>query len=557
MTISSVRGVHKPSSRACLSCRTRHLRCDGGSPRCVRCTESGSDCAYVQSRRGKKKDHNATDETITPALAADSVRDTSVTSSAQHSAPHTIQPYLLDQFSYHSPSENTGSIPRIDDNENPDDDLIDTYYLTVHPAHPFLLPYTLYQQDRSILPELLQSAMRYIASHHTSHDPEKYRKLVDKVYHADVPDDGFKVQILLLLTLVSYARFERDVGNKALSTACDVALRINLNSDHFARNQNSTFQESWRRTWWELFTVSGLISLISGSNYRLPLPSDMVLPAHDEEYEACSVNVIGTDNDMQRRFLSENHNDPWSSFAYRIEAMRILNTVQDLATTTASDDEVEAAKASIISFLLSVPKAKAEGLKKNGEVDEVMSCALMVIHLASICLHLGRSDLGSVRGLTTVCGTERGRRVLNGKSRAHHVACLGSAKSLANLITTRSSLQTLSPCFSCALAFAAVVQLAECRLDPFSQARYLKEQLKMQLSALKLLGNTWPIANVVRGQLAQFSREIFPMPSATYSEDAVQPNVTEEIWMQELLSEDLQGPAGGFMIPGMGQHEFE
>lgn len=38
---------------ACVPCRSRHLKCDGGV-RCSRCKTENVDCTYIKSRRGWK-----------------------------------------------------------------------------------------------------------------------------------------------------------------------------------------------------------------------------------------------------------------------------------------------------------------------------------------------------------------------------------------------------------------------------------------------------------------------------------------------------------------------
>lgn len=45
-------GVGKHVSRACLECRSRHLKCGGQEPKCDRCNKHGRDCTYVKSHRG-------------------------------------------------------------------------------------------------------------------------------------------------------------------------------------------------------------------------------------------------------------------------------------------------------------------------------------------------------------------------------------------------------------------------------------------------------------------------------------------------------------------------
>lgn len=38
--------------RACLECRKRHIRCDGGLPVCIKCHDNNRSCHYVESHRG-------------------------------------------------------------------------------------------------------------------------------------------------------------------------------------------------------------------------------------------------------------------------------------------------------------------------------------------------------------------------------------------------------------------------------------------------------------------------------------------------------------------------
>lgn len=305
------------------------------------------------------------------------------------------------------------------------------YYRNIHPAHPFVLHFSMYQANRAIFPTHLRNAMCFIASHHSSEPSDTCREKMISIF--DSSDDGFKVQSLILLTLVSYARFERDQGNKALTAATNLALRINLNSNTFAYDQDPVLQKSWRRTWWELYTITGLIALIGGMpvDPRLVHP-DHLLPTHCEAYSLCQIPPLHTSAEMQSRFSTETP-FTWSSFAYRIEAMRLLRSILSLPPSSP-DSRCAAAQASISSFLLSIPPEKRDGIKPDGGTDETMSCALMIIHLASITLRLPRSPLASVRGFHTVCGTARGALPLS-ESRTHHAGALRSAAALSELIS--------------------------------------------------------------------------------------------------------------------------
>lgn len=434
-------------------------------------------------------------------------------------------------------SESTVSMPYVDSETSDDTYLIGLYYRYIHPAHPFLLPHQLYQQNKGVFPGHLKRAMSFIASHHCTASAEQHYADSNEVLKPGVADDVFKVQSLILVTLASYARFERDRGNKALKAAINVACEIGLNSEYFAPDDEPLFRESWRRTWWELYTIAGLISLIGSTNMRLSQPVDMTLPYDCEAYEACQTTRMGNSREIQERFQAES-NTKWSSFAFRIEAMRILSLTLDVMDDTSSSGKL-AAEAAISGYLLSLPGDKQDGLKPDGDVDEVMSCALMIIHLAGICVHLPQSPLALVGDFRTVCGNDLGQDASEAP-RLHRAAALRSAKALARLLTTHSNLRTLSPCFSCAISYSAVVLLSEYSSQEQPKPLYLSENLQLELSALQLLGQTWPIAGVVRSQIAGFARDILRKP--TNSDCAVIPDLgsspMEDQWLQDLISDN-------------------
>lgn len=53
---------------ACVPCRSRHLKCDGGV-RCSRCKADGVDCTYIKSRRGWKGKRKKPGENGAPVVA--------------------------------------------------------------------------------------------------------------------------------------------------------------------------------------------------------------------------------------------------------------------------------------------------------------------------------------------------------------------------------------------------------------------------------------------------------------------------------------------------------
>lgn len=427
--------------------------------------------------------------------------------------------------------------------------LIGLYYRLIHPAHPFLLPQTRYNQDESIFPHHLKHAMCFVASHHARMDVAEKQRLRDTseaVFEPGVPTDIFKVQTLLLLTITSYARFEREQGTRALHAAISTAYEIGLDSDACGQAHDSLLQESLRRTWWELYTVTGLISLVSGTQMRLNQPERRALPGDCSVYNAAKSSPTPNNDvcDMRRRFRAED-TSAWSSFAYKVEAMRILSMVLDAPAQHQDDSSQagsQAAEAAVASFLLSLPEDKREALKPDGEVDEVMSCAFMIIHLASICVHLPLSPLVLAGDFRTVCGNH-----LNQAGtllpRTHQAAAIKSANAIARLITSHGGdLATLSPCFSCALAFSSSVLLAAYSIDTRGQgSAVLEENLNLELSALRLLGHIWPVAVLIRSQIAQFARDVISTAQdvdASHNGGLEQlPSPLDDQWLQDLLGD--------------------
>ncbi|KAK0390836.1 hypothetical protein NLU13_0339 [Sarocladium strictum] len=556
-----------PSARACVPCREKHLKCGGQLPVCNRCATAGLTCTWVQSRRGRrgppptaKPNAMAAETHLAPpheshmlffpdaagvepsdGLGFDMQRDLpSVQPSPHtHQTPQDPIQHQTVQQQNDEISEDTVSVPYIESDIPDNQYLISLYYQFIHPAHPFLLPFKRYRQNRNVFPSHLKQAMYYIASFHASASAEKHEAICERVFSSGVPNDVFKVQALILVTLASYARFQRDRGNKALNAAINLAYQIGLNSEDFSREHGALFRESWRRTWWELYSIAGLISLISGVNVRLTQPIAMTLPCECEAYEACQTPYAGSVRDMKERSRTES-STMWSSFAYRIEAMRILSLVLDLSASTSSQDKM-AAEAAVSGWLLSLPQDKKDGLKPNGEVDEVMSCALMIIHLAGICLHLPQSPLVFAGDFKTVCGNDF-IPCTTDAPKLHQSAALRSANAIARLLTAHADLRGLSPCFSCAVAYSSVVLLAEYSTQSSPRPLYLGENLQLELNALQSLGSIWPIAGVVRGQIACFARDVMARPSSQGNASSelmdLGTSLIDDQWLQDLVSED-------------------
>ena len=405
--------------------------------------------------------------------------------------------------------------------------LIDIFYKHFHPAHPFVAPKKLYSLRPTLLPEPLKAVMRFIACHYVSNANMKALKNAASVILSDkVAEDGFKVQGLLLFAVASFARYEQIKGARALDLAIELALRIGMNCRMFAFNHgknNFTLQESWRRTWWSLFLMNGLVTAIGGQEqpFRLhDIDSDVPLPGPCEDYNNCqSTPQPRSISDFRNRTFSE---DPycWSSFAYAIEAMYIMGGVFKLGPDTfaITDPQVEAIDASISNFLLSLPPSKRDVTLADGRTDETLLLAHMIINWAAILIHRPRSTLTFIRNhYHTTCTSRREAAGLPALAYASHTSkTLRAANALISLASIPRPLSYCTPILICGITTAATVHLPAYALaDRHDTSVAIKERLQLGISALGAIAEIWPRASIAKSQVAGFVREVLAKPNVT------------------------------------------
>lgn len=597
-----------PSLLACIPCRKSHLKCDGQKPLCSRCADRNGECFWVDSRRGYRefrkpqshtenrrressKDDATFDESQSLPLQnsyqtfneADAMKLRALTyeeifqptDSAFSAAPLDPQPPQKKESS--SPStigDSTMSISRenstmtVSSTSTTDAaDLIELFYKHFYPAHPFIIPRQRYLENSNALPAPLRACIRYLASHYVAHTNQPALETAARVILSDdVPDDGYKVQGLLLFAMVCFARFGQGDGSLALDKAIEITLRIGLNRQSFAiqHGQNDpVLQESWRRTWWTLMMVEGLVTVIGGqsSPYRLYSAfADVPLPGHDEDYNELRPSPMPrTLADLRNRTFSE---DPfeYSSFAYCVEAAYILGSVLALGPDTfaVTDPQVEAIDAAISNYLISLPIDKREVIRHDGSVDECLLIAHLVIHWAAICLHRPRSTLTFIRNHYRTTCTRAEAAGLPALAYASHTAkALRAANAITNLASAQTDVKLCSPVLMCGLTTAATVHLpAYAIVDTPDQAVAIKERLQLGISALASFGEVWPRAAIAKGQVAKFAREVLTKPNL-YVDSTVPgmiPRVSEpmpqleydmpfnnEVWMENLIQAEQEG----------------
>lgn len=108
-------------------------------------------------------------------------------------------------------------------------------------------------------------------------------------YNANYTQDGFRVQAMLVLAIGYDGNTFQEKALEILQDAQDLAVEIGMNTHGFAfanSNGSATLEESWRRTWWELYLVDGMIAGVhQQSTFRMKdMIADVDLPCEEKDY---------------------------------------------------------------------------------------------------------------------------------------------------------------------------------------------------------------------------------------------------------------------------------
>ncbi len=299
-----------------LAQRHKHVKCDGQDP-CHRCINKQISCIYVASRRG----YYARRSTYTPrdvphhVSSASAVSDiastmTSVGSQSIRFLGSGSPPSALTDNDLQTPAasqtdavdmSNSGYGQVVTQSPRPAtpratvlDETINAFYYYSFPAHPFVLPKR-YLSQGSTDPEMavLLPAMRWIGSLFL-HLPravkeEYYSNACRCISEPTTPRNGYLAQAMLLLVIGLDGTYSRDEAVQLLRQLEELAIEINLHHSSFAAihgNGLAVVEESWRRTWWELYVVGGMIAGVHRvTNFALyNAETDVRLPCEEDEY---------------------------------------------------------------------------------------------------------------------------------------------------------------------------------------------------------------------------------------------------------------------------------
>ncbi|KIW92103.1 uncharacterized protein Z519_07087 [Cladophialophora bantiana CBS 173.52] len=377
--------------------------------------------------------------------------------------------------------------------------LVSVFYGSVFPSHPFVIPEKLYQKDPSLLPDHLIAAMCILGSSLvpapfvTREVADSFQATAAQASLAHVPDDGFKVQSLILLALSEYANNNRAIACSRLNLAVDLALLTGMNRMQSATAPDletpAILDEMWNRTWWELYFIAGLFSA-SGSTsswMRMSLaPVDRPLPGHCREYIECLASKhTPPELRFYRRLPPKRHY--WSTFAFRVASIHLMGKILEWQSQTRVLSPPLASQA-VQEMNLLVDCMKLSGnevVKCDGRIDEQLFSTSMILHLTRILLdwpeagdilrkfpHL--TDIGPDFMTTASCPNEES---------------ISAAHGIINLIPLDLKLYRRTPCFGLALGMAAILYgVRYAQALTATQSQNARSALRLAVSALRYLG---------------------------------------------------------------------
>ncbi|KAF4341405.1 c6 zinc finger [Fusarium beomiforme] len=586
---------------ACLACRGRHLKCDGVNP-CSRCLTSGSECVYVASRRGYKgpRRNNVQKSSKKHGVSPARTRTRSGEGSASRSARSAslgssllLSPNLTDGI-FHSPLSTPFLDPNLDSSHSMENDMsffgpydtadtptdvfslfvnpqhehvvthvpaltlsercIDSFYSNFHAAHPFVLPkesLMMISVENSVAPVL--AVMRWIGSLHIPSCSERghlFQGAHQLIYEPRRRKDGFLVQALLLLLIGLDGQGQQEQARQILTGLERIAVDIGLNTRSYAVTYGRALpimEESWRRTWWELFIVDGLIAGIHRStNYLLfDVASDVDLPCEEYEYLSGDIPEPMHLRDINESDFSDTSHE-FSSFAYRIQSAQNLGRLLRIPPVSGPDDEsLRNIQTMLTTWRLSLPKSKTDSLYQYGHFDEMLFQAHMITHATSILLHQPYSQLNSLPSQSTSQSEYYDSMSSVDVFNNHTKSIMQAATQISKLITHRVSLLSHSHFFIYVVTMSSIIHLNRWAVFNSTADDILRQMLRLNIGGLSRMALVWSAAERESNSIKSMAQGIYQVKK--------QHRVNPQFWISMPQEEAMERISADDAII----HEFE
>ncbi|KAH8423225.1 putative C6 transcription factor [Aspergillus melleus] len=530
-TSTSKNGRATRLSLACSPCRSRHMKCDGKRPQCDRCSEAGKQCIYPQSRRGglnraalaeRRKRLAAAEAGAYPVNDTDSQGAAPLGQPQERPASHRQmdshhEPVTLD----FNPGADTNEIflreaSPINSYDIENDPLIDSYYKNFHICHPFILPQKhlkrLYEdpsRQQSFAP--LVATLRFLGNIYKAREWSIPLKECLEASVSQAPaSDPIIVQCRLLYSI---ALFWHDLNGDCqlqMDMATKLAVDLQMFRHEFAAAQGAddlVLKESWRRTWWMLYIVDAYYAGTLGTtNLRVvDIDATAELPCDELDYESGTIPAPRTLQEFNcREFGPQDMH--FSSFAYLIGAVQCAASAMSTTPNIAAEEEsahiIQAVDCSLDGWRLLLPPDRKQIMDATGEVDELMFQAHLMIHVSTIGLHRPLSALkfNAVENISS-CGREPALDTSTpDQVNVHTVRVLRAIEAQIRLLALPVRQFHHTPFTNCMVSEGTLALLSACStLLKGNDLRIARDQIRMTLGCLRVLGDVWPrIARNVR-----------------------------------------------------------
>ncbi|CAN8096400.1 unnamed protein product [Discula destructiva] len=580
---------------ACLACRNKHLKCDGNTP-CTRCLSAGtgSECIYVASRRGYKGPRRGTAQNPNkrhassspdgdgggsisgsnrcPMLLGASTGNAPPplpTSSAAYpgvgggplgtttagagtgasflSAAASMNHLQLfrSSSSFDDPLEAVAHVAPIGAMVSVADKCFDSFYYHYHAAHPFVLPKEFllrYMRETGQKLEHLVAAMRYVGALFLDAGPAKASYLDEAIrlcHSPTTPKDGFLVQALMVLIVALDGSLEQEKARELLSEAERLAVEIGLNTRQFAVLNGrglAVMEESWRRTWWDLYVCDGMIAGVHRvTNFLLyDVVADVALPCEESEYLSGHIPQPMYMDDFDDQLFS-GEDRPFSSFTFRIAAIRNLGRFMRCPPIMFPEDEnLAKLEANLTNWRLHLPPEKRDPIDKDCAPDEMLFQAHFITTACTIMLHQPHSQLDASPA-RSVNSCAPYRPVPTGDSfNSHTRHTITAACDIAKMITHAVPLHHHTHFFTCVITMATIVHLSKWALYLIPDEADLREQIKLSIGALGKLAVVWRAAANAGNQVRGVAQEIYRAKKAQQINPAFWVAFTQEEMIDSL-----------------------
>ncbi|RMZ69291.1 c6 transcription factor [Pyrenophora seminiperda CCB06] len=401
-----------------------------------------------------------------------------------------------------------------------DEQLVNLYYLNFHSSHPILLPRSWYWKNQ--YPRYLKAVVQLIGGHFCpTASRDSLRERVEQELDHVGQETPERVQAQLLYAVYLFAQHHSRQGQQVLDSAIESALNLGMHRQEFAAahaGSLTVLEESMRRTWYELYVTDGCVAALQRkSTFKTnTVTARVLLPCDDIIYEDGMCFMPATLDDFHDNvFADEEH--VFSSFCYRIEAVRLLGRVLTITGTQGVHrDLVQAADNALAAFIHHLPRSKSEAeiVSTFGEVDELMFQTHTIIQYSTILLHFPRGDLVSLDPLSQHVPGANNTKLLCpcNRQHVHSIKAIEASKTISMLAALRAPVQRHSPFFVYPLALAAVVQLAIGAIHAKSLSGCLEQhsdKIKLMLGVLKTMGRHWAAAESVLRVVKKMACAVF------------------------------------------------